>query len=84
MPGDPHSPHVDHSPGRRGGLRGLAHAHVGWMFRGNDMANPARYAKDLQRPTVNTTPWGCSRLLRVTKRWTRGAKFQFAPAPARA
>jgi stearoyl-CoA desaturase (Delta-9 desaturase) len=46
-PGDPHSPHVDHAPGWRGGLRGLAHAHVGWMFRGKDMANPARYAKDL-------------------------------------
>jgi len=25
----------------------LAHAHVGWMFRGKDMGNPARYAKDL-------------------------------------
>ncbi len=41
LPGDPHSPHVDHSPGWRGELRGLAHAHVGWMFRGKDMANPA-------------------------------------------
>jgi stearoyl-CoA desaturase (delta-9 desaturase) len=46
-PGDPHSPHVDHAPGWRGALRGLSHAHVGWMFRGKDMANPARYAKDL-------------------------------------
>jgi len=46
-PGDPHSPHVDQSPGWRCALRGLAHAHVGWMFRGKDMANPARYAKDL-------------------------------------
>jgi stearoyl-CoA desaturase (delta-9 desaturase) len=46
-PGDPHSPHIDHQPGWRGELRGLAHAHVGWMFRGTDMANPARYAKDL-------------------------------------
>jgi stearoyl-CoA desaturase (delta-9 desaturase) len=45
--GDPHSPHVDHAPGWRGELRGLAHAHVGWMFRGRDMANPARYARDL-------------------------------------
>jgi stearoyl-CoA desaturase (Delta-9 desaturase) len=45
--GDPHSPHVDNAPGWRGSLRGLAHAHVGWMFRGRDMANPARYAKDL-------------------------------------
>ena len=46
-PGDPHSPHVDHPPGWRGALRGLSHAHVGWMLRGKDMANPARYAKDL-------------------------------------
>jgi stearoyl-CoA desaturase (delta-9 desaturase) len=45
--GDPHSPHVDHAPGWRGALRGLGHAHLGWMFRGKDMANPARYAKDL-------------------------------------
>ena len=45
--GDPHSPHVDQAPGWRGALRGLAHAHLGWMFRGKDMANPARYAKDL-------------------------------------
>ena len=26
---------------------GLFHAHVGWMFRGVDRANPERYAKDL-------------------------------------
>ena len=45
--GDPHSPHLDGAPGWRGTLRGLAHAHVGWMFRGKDMANPARYARDL-------------------------------------
>jgi stearoyl-CoA desaturase (Delta-9 desaturase) len=46
-PGDPHSPHAEQAPGWRGALRGLAHAHVGWMFRGKDMANPARYARDL-------------------------------------
>ena len=46
-PGDPHSPHVDHAPGWRGALLGLLHAHVGWMFRGKDMANPSRYARDL-------------------------------------
>jgi stearoyl-CoA desaturase (Delta-9 desaturase) len=45
--GDPHSPHLDPAPGWRGALRGLGHAHMGWMFRGKDMANPARYAKDL-------------------------------------
>ena len=47
QPGDPHSPHLDDAPGWRGVLHGLAHAHVGWMFRGKDMANPGRYAKDL-------------------------------------
>ena len=47
LPGDPHSPHVDHGVGWRGAFRGLFHAHVGWMFRGIDRANPARYARDL-------------------------------------
>jgi stearoyl-CoA desaturase (delta-9 desaturase) len=45
--GDPHSPHADRAPGWLGALRGLAHAHVGWIFRGQDLANPDRYAKDL-------------------------------------
>src|SRR3984893_17930393 len=47
QPGDPHSPHAEQGPGWRGELRGLVHAHVGWMFRGKDMANPRRYARDL-------------------------------------
>lgn len=47
QPGDPHSPHAERAPGWRGALRGLAHAHVGWMFRGKDQANPGRYAIDL-------------------------------------
>jgi len=46
-PGDPHSPNLDQRPGLRGALRGLAHAHLGWIFRGKDIANPRRYAKDL-------------------------------------
>jgi stearoyl-CoA desaturase (Delta-9 desaturase) len=45
--GDPHSPHVDHGDGLRGALRGLFHAHVGWIFRGEAMADEERYAKDL-------------------------------------
>jgi stearoyl-CoA desaturase (Delta-9 desaturase) len=45
--GDPHSPHAERTPGWRGALRALAHAHVGWIFRGQDIANPGRYAKDL-------------------------------------
>jgi stearoyl-CoA desaturase (delta-9 desaturase) len=47
LSGDPHSPHADHGRGWRGALRGLFHAHVGWMFRGVDRASPKRYAKDL-------------------------------------
>jgi stearoyl-CoA desaturase (Delta-9 desaturase) len=46
-PGDPHSPHVDHGVGLRGAIRGLFHAHVGWLFHGADRASPERYAKDL-------------------------------------
>jgi stearoyl-CoA desaturase (Delta-9 desaturase) len=46
-PGDPHSPHIDDAPGWRGALRGLGHAHLGWMFRGKDIANPRRFARDL-------------------------------------
>ncbi len=30
--GDPHSPHVDHDGETPGPLRGLWHAHVGWLF----------------------------------------------------
>src|SRR5215211_4511341 len=31
--GDPHSPHVGHGAGVRGALRGLWHAHAGWLWR---------------------------------------------------
>jgi stearoyl-CoA desaturase (delta-9 desaturase) len=47
QPGDPHSPHVGFGHGFKGALRGLAHAHLGWVFRGVDIANPERYAPDL-------------------------------------
>ena len=30
--GDPHSPHVGHGDGVAGVLRGLWHAHTGWLF----------------------------------------------------
>lgn len=52
QPGDPHSPHAEHGVGWRGALRGLFHAHVGWMFRGIDRASPKRYAKDLLNDPV--------------------------------
>ena len=47
QPGDPHSPHVDRASGLRGALSGLFHAHVGWIFSGEDLASEERYAKDL-------------------------------------
>ena len=45
--GDPHSPHVDHGSGWTGAVAGLAHAHLGWLFRGIDLASEEHYAKDL-------------------------------------
>jgi stearoyl-CoA desaturase (Delta-9 desaturase) len=41
--GDPHSPHV----GEGSGLRGLWHAHVGWLFEENGLADAKRYAPDM-------------------------------------
>jgi stearoyl-CoA desaturase (Delta-9 desaturase) len=45
--GDPHSPHVGHGDGVRGALRGLAHAHMGWMLTEQGGAQRTKYAKDL-------------------------------------
>jgi stearoyl-CoA desaturase (delta-9 desaturase) len=45
--GDPHSPHVGHGSGWRGALRGLAHAHLGWVFSDMEVADENRYAPDL-------------------------------------
>jgi stearoyl-CoA desaturase (delta-9 desaturase) len=47
QPGDPHSPHVDHGVGWRGALRGLAHAHMGWLFIHTQRGARQRYAPDL-------------------------------------
>ena len=47
QPGDPHSPHVDHGVGWRGALRGLAHAHMGWLFIHTQRGARKRYAPDL-------------------------------------
>jgi stearoyl-CoA desaturase (delta-9 desaturase) len=52
--GDPHSPHVGHGGGVRGTLRGLLHAHVGWLFIHTQRGLKERYAKDLiDDPIVN-------------------------------
>ena len=45
--GDPHSPHVGHGGGLRGALKGLAHAHVGWLFIHTHRGARKRYARDL-------------------------------------
>jgi stearoyl-CoA desaturase (Delta-9 desaturase) len=45
--GDPHSPHLDHGSGWRGALRGLAHAHVGWLFDHSQRGARERFARDL-------------------------------------
>ena len=41
--GDPHSPHVGHG----GILRGLLHAHLGWLFMHDQRGKRSRYAPDL-------------------------------------
>ncbi len=63
--GDPHSPHLESTP-----LRGLWHAHVGWLWRTNGMARRRKYAKDLMedramRRIDRSFPWlvGLSLLL---------------------
>jgi stearoyl-CoA desaturase (Delta-9 desaturase) len=46
-PGDPHSPHA-----HDGVLRGLFHAHVGWLFLHTERANRNRYAPDLMKDPI--------------------------------
>jgi stearoyl-CoA desaturase (delta-9 desaturase) len=59
--GDPHSPHVGHGGEVEGALRGLAHAHLGWLFLHTQRPARARYAPDLLRDPVsrfiNRTCW---------------------------
>ena len=45
--GDPHSPHLAHGGGLIGNLKGLFHAHVGWLFEEHGTADGKRFAKDL-------------------------------------
>jgi stearoyl-CoA desaturase (Delta-9 desaturase) len=42
--GDPHSPHVGHGAG----LKGLLHAHVGWLLENQGQASARKYAPDLK------------------------------------
>jgi stearoyl-CoA desaturase (Delta-9 desaturase) len=50
--GDPHSPHVGHSHKRFKALRGLIHAHLGWLFLHTDRGAKRRYAPDLLRDPI--------------------------------
>ena len=45
--GDPHSPHVGQAAGFGGVVRGLWHAHIGWLFETNGQAEKRRYCPDL-------------------------------------
>ena len=45
--GDPHSPHVGHGEGVGGVLRGLWHAHTGWLLSEHGRADWKKYAPDL-------------------------------------
>jgi stearoyl-CoA desaturase (delta-9 desaturase) len=45
--GDPHSPHVGHGDGAAAVLRGLWHAHAGWLLSTQGQADAKRYARDL-------------------------------------
>jgi stearoyl-CoA desaturase (Delta-9 desaturase) len=49
--GDPHSPHLA-GPGFWGGVKGLWHAHIGWLFETVGTADRQRFAADLLRDGV--------------------------------
>jgi stearoyl-CoA desaturase (Delta-9 desaturase) len=51
-PGDPHSPHVGHGGGWGGALRGLFHAHMGWLFIHTERGSKRRFAPDLIKDRV--------------------------------
>lgn len=47
--GDPHSPWEGEEPGLRGALKGLWHAHMGWLLDTSLESNPLRYCPDVVR-----------------------------------
>ena len=49
--GDPHSPHLS-GPGFWGGIKGLWHAHIGWLFETVGTAERERFAPDLIKDRV--------------------------------
>ena len=52
--GDPHSPHHGFARGPLGAIRGLLHAHMGWMFRHN-RTDQERYGKDILQDRLTMT-----------------------------
>src|SRR5919198_4015696 len=50
--GDPHSPHTTHGSGPLAAIKGLFHAHIGWMFSAVGRADRMRYAPDLMKDRV--------------------------------
>jgi stearoyl-CoA desaturase (delta-9 desaturase) len=46
--GDPHSPHAGYNAGIRGTLRGLWHAHVGWLWSDTRRPNSRKYCPELR------------------------------------
>ena len=97
--GDPHSPHVDHGGGWRGALRGLVHAHVGWLFDHTQRGSRERFAPDLiADPVVSfvdrtfifwallglAIPFGLGVLIGGTRRGPRGPAVGRGGADARA
>jgi stearoyl-CoA desaturase (delta-9 desaturase) len=52
--GDPHSPHHGFKRGPIGAIKGLLHAHMGWMFRHN-RTDQERYGKDILQDRLTMT-----------------------------
>ena len=82
-PGDPHSPYR-YGTGPAGQLRGLLHAHVGWLF-GNDPTSQQRYAPDMladpaMRRISKAFPALClaTLLLPFAAGWALGGTWQAA------
>jgi stearoyl-CoA desaturase (delta-9 desaturase) len=50
--GDPHSPHGQAGHGWRAVVRGLWHAHTGWLFDRSERASARRFARDLRADPV--------------------------------
>jgi stearoyl-CoA desaturase (delta-9 desaturase) len=50
--GDPHSPHVGHGEGFKAQVKGLFHAHLGWLFIHTQRGSKERFAPDLLKDPI--------------------------------